>query len=146
MKKAPLFFILMTIISAMIFITACEEGTTGLPGDSTSPQEIKRGTVPEKLEVVSRMDTVSSWLGMGDKTTDTFSVDSAPWVIAWEKSPLEGGQATLNIAVLDANRNLVKYTPVSTGDGSGLSYIYETGTFQLAIDANNASWRVEVLK
>jgi len=91
---------------------------------------------------------IKEWEGSGYKTTGPFKVESKPWVIAWAHNPevIEGvSMGIFQIYVCDAqDGNLVSIAANSMEKGSDTSYIYETGTFYLEINAANTSWAVKV--
>ena len=92
---------------------------------------------------------IKEWTGNGIKTTEPFTIISRPWVISWANNPeLFDGQSMgiLQIMVYSTENPDFPVTIAvnSMEKGSDTSYVYETGTFYLTINAANTQWAVQV--
>ena len=93
---------------------------------------------------------IKEWTGNGIKTTESFTISSKPWIISWTNNPeVVGGESMgiFQIMVYDTKNPDFPITLAAntTEKGSDTSYIYETGTFYLTMNAANTQWVVQVL-
>jgi hypothetical protein len=114
-------------------------GACGTPSETPSPTP----TTQAELQLIKE------WTGTGIKTTEPFTINSKPWAISWANNPtLIGGQSMGILQIMVYNtRNpniLASLAANSTERGSDTSYVYETGTFYLTINAANTQWVVQV--
>ena len=120
--------------------------STPVPAPTPAPTSTPAPEPTKQAE----LQVVKEWTGNGIKTTETFTISGAPWVISWSNNPqIMGGESVgmLQIMVYDTeNPDFPITLAANTNEkGSATSYIYETGTFYLTINAANTEWTVEVL-
>ena len=95
------------------------------------------------------LQLIKEWSGTGIKTTEPFTITSKPWAISWANNPkVIGGQSMGILQIMVYNTKnpdlLVALAANSMERGSDSSYIYDTGTFYLTINAANTQWTVQV--
>jgi len=117
-----------------------------LQKQTTSKQSNKQQTKKrEERDTETNASTrkVASWKGSGMKTTEPFTILRSPWVISWAHKVSEYG-GVLQIFVYKSDGNLVSLAANTMQSGSDVSYVYDTGTFYLNINAANTNWAVDV--
>ena len=94
-------------------------------------------------------EVIKEWSGTGVKTTEPFTITNKPWQINWSHNPLiMDGQSMgiLQIYVYSTSDDmLIALAANSMQSESDTSYVYDTGTFYLTINAVNTDWNVKVL-
>jgi len=93
---------------------------------------------------------ISHWVGAGAKTTENFTVDSAPWAIDWIHVPTvinNRSLGSLQILVYDTEKPQAPVAVVADSrlKESGTYYMDKTGTFYMMINATNTRWVIKVL-
>ena len=112
--------------------------------EKAAPKEgSRKPKKPEEPE--QRTKKVASWKGSGQKTTEPFRITKTPWAVIWSSNPGQYG-GFLSISVHKTNGELVSLAANTTEKTSDVSYVYETGTFYLGINAANTKWVIEVHK
>ncbi|MDO9579703.1 MAG: hypothetical protein Q7J06_03920 [Bacteroidales bacterium] len=107
-------------------------GGCGAPSETPSPTPTTQ----------AEPQLIKEWRGTGIKTTEPFTINSKPWVISWANNPtLIDGQSMGILQIMVYNtKNPDIPTALAANSmekGSDTSYIYETGTFYLTINAAN---------
>lgn len=92
---------------------------------------------------------VGSWQGTGIKTTEPFTITSSPWHIVWDNDPMMSGGDSLGILQVMVYDVSTPDFPITIAANSmkktlDTSYVYQTGTFYLTINAANTEWDVSV--
>lgn len=121
--------------------------TSNSPG--VSIETSGNGTSPETSE--PDLILLKTWEGTGIITTEPFTISNQPWAINWINEPeIMDGQSIgiLQIMVYRADQPdiLVALAANTQADEVNTSYVYETGTFFLTINAANTSWKVYVFE
>ena len=129
--------LLSILVVGILLLGAC-----GTP--ISAPLTESASTTQEQPQVVAE------WAGIGPKTTEPFTIESAPWAIDWTHVPttLKGKSiGTFQIMVYDTEEPgiPVAIATESVEKDSDISYIDEAGTFYLMINAANTRWTVRVL-
>ena len=85
----------------------------------------------------------TEWRGNGMKKTEPFTVNTAPWVVAWRLRGTDlGGLLSIWVKRADTGE-LVSLVANTTENGGDSSYIHETGQFYLDINAMG-TWAIQV--
>jgi len=97
------------------------------------------------------MILVNCWNGDGIKTTEPFTINEQPWFVNWTSNPqIIDGQSMglLQIMVYETDQPTIPITLAANTQeqGTDTSYIYQTGTFFLTMNAANTEWQVCVFK
>ncbi len=131
--------ILLSILAIGILpLSAC-----GTP--ATTPEDEELSASQEQPRVISH------WIGAGTKTTENFTVDSAPWAIEWINVPTvirDRSLGSLQIMVYDTEKPGIPVAIAADSrlKESGTYYMHETGTFFIMINAANTRWMVKVIE
>ena len=161
MKPASALVPLMPLL--MLAASGCTSEDRTVQALSTRVAELERrvGGVEEELDAydgsrrLERLDRetatggriLKEWEGRGPRRTEPFTVEKAPWAITWQlRSSLFG--AVIQVSVHTPGGKEPVELAVNTGlEGTDSTFVYETGTFYLDIDAIG-SWvvRVETLE
>jgi hypothetical protein len=93
---------------------------------------------------------VKEWTGTSKKTTEPFTMNGAPWAIAWENEPEPTERPSVvlfQIVVYSAENpgSPITLAARTAEKDAGTTWINEPGTFYLAIHAANTQWTVQVL-
>ena len=148
--------LLPILVIGVLLLSACVETNAPtlvpMPAPVPAPAPAPAPVPTPELEPAeqAKPQLVKEWTGNGIKTTEPFAIDSKPWVISWSSNPeVVDGQSVgmLQIMVYDTESPDFPLTlAANTGEkSSDISYIYETGTFYLTINAANTQWEVQVL-
>ena len=74
-------------------------------------------------------------------TTESFTFETCPWAMVWS---LRGTELKVSVNNSQTNSQLLAQVAMDFPQGGqGISYIYETGTFDLEIDARG-DWTIKV--
>ena len=115
-------------------------------GSATQAFEAASKAVVEEAEGEPRsltLETVIEWTGHGNKRTEPFAIDLAPWIISWG---LQGGEfgGLLQVSVYRVGDDIpVQFAVNTSTDGVDTTFVYETGTFYLDINAIG-DWAIQV--
>lgn len=113
----------------------------------TSTETTTTPNTPTKT--VLTLTPVANWSGTGTNTTQPFTIANSPWVIQWTSNPevMEGiSVGAFQIYVYNVNNTSIPVSVAANTNSSGAdnSYVYQTGTFYLVINAANTNWTVAV--
>lgn len=106
-------------------------------------------SIPEAPE--PELTLVKSWSGTGIKTTEPFTIRKQPWIINWTNKPQKMEGQSIGILQIMVYRSDQPDIPITLAantqaDEVDTSYVYETGTFYLTMNAANTSWEVNVFE
>lgn len=142
------------LIVSIVFVVIVGSCTAILLLPSSEPEIESVPTIPipdSQVEPAKQLEfeLLKEWQGSGIKTTESFNIVYQPWVISWANNPeIMGGQSmgVLQIMIYDVDTpNIPISLTANTGEKTtDTSYIYETGTFYLFINAANTHWNVQV--
>lgn len=157
--QSKLTFLFLTCLAfAMVFFAAhslVEQTASPVsrPPSSAPAPTLAPTPTPTPTETPApqaQLQVIKEWTGTGIKTTEPFTINNKPWVIDWTHTPAlvdDQSMGILQIMVYNTKNPDIPITIAanSTEAGSDTSYIYETGTFFLTINAANTNWKVKVL-
>jgi len=131
--------LLPILVMGIFLVSACGAPTTAPSTETPTPAPAKQ----------DEPQLIKEWTGTGIKTTEPFTINSKPWVISWANNPeIIGGQSMgiLQIMVYNTKNPDIPITLAANSmeRESDTSYVYETGTFYLTINAGNTQWAVQV--
>jgi len=92
---------------------------------------------------------IKEWSGTGITTTETFTISENPWSIKWQSNPTMMNGSSMGMLQVYVyrtdNPNIPIALAANTSEAtSGTSYVYNSGTFYLTINAGNTAWDVQI--
>ena len=92
---------------------------------------------------------LKNWDGTGIKSTEPFTINKQPWYIIWTNEPeiMDGSPiGILQVTVYESSQPdlPIAFAANSMEATTDTSYVYQTGTFHLDINAANTEWEVSV--
>ena len=145
--------LLSILLIGILLMSACGAPTAEAPAPVPAPAPAETPSpAPEPVPTPPKQaepQLIKEWSGTGIKTTEPFTINSKPWAISWANNPtLIGGESMgiLQIMVYNIKNPDIPVTLAANTmeKGSDTSYIYETGTFYLTVNAANTQWTVQV--
>lgn len=150
--------ILGIILASAVGFTGCSSGAEQItPSNpliidmSEEPGAAPPPASAEGQQPSSGNQLVGQWSGTSITGTQTepFTINSTPWKIVWQCETLPDAYITMfSVFPMDATNpdRLVMGAVMSDTNNSDTLYMYETGTFYLAISSIDMSWSVKVYK
>lgn len=137
---------------ALVFSVGCDKSTTpSLPvgarkvADSDAPsvaRDVNNDAPPDDDPLVEVVHTIGKWSGQGIKGTETFTVPTHEWGLAWDVS----GDGFFSVTVHDADTgSMVGSAGNVIGNSSDFSVIRGAGERYLEINAANVNWKLTAM-
>lgn len=127
------------LLMEILLLSACAAPATAPTTETPSPTPTKQ----------AEPQLIKEWEGTGIKTTEPFTINNKPWVISWANNPKVIDSQSMGILQIMVYSIKTPDFPITLAANtmersSDNSYIYETGTFYLTINAANTQWAVQV--